>query len=114
MPTPAPPPLTAPHNDQETPRTIGPRRACLCGVALTQPARGRHRSSCSGPCRRRRQNLTRQLQRRHAWSHEWQRQATAGLIPADTAEMQIADITADIVELRTSLGDLPAPERTTP
>jgi len=105
MPPPAPSPLTAPRNAAEMPHNPGPRRVCLCGSALTQPARGRHRQSCSGPCRRRRQNLTRQLQRRHAWSKEWQRQATAGLIPADTAATQIADVTADIEELRTWLGE---------
>jgi hypothetical protein len=80
------------------------RRVCCCGRLLPPSQNiGRPRTTCSTPCRRRSDVVTRKIRRRQQWIAEWRAQADAGAVAADDAEDAVALLLQDIDELGRSL-----------
>jgi len=69
---------------------------CPCGAALTQPATGRPRRTCSDACRRKLDHLRRKRRRREAWRAEWLRLAAVGRITQTQARLEVAALDRDL------------------
>src|SRR5262245_28405431 len=80
-------------------------RLCLCGRVIPAARSGRPRLTCSAPCKLRRDQLLKAIDRRRGWIALWQLNR-AGYDRAEVGAA-VVDLEADIEDLLSALRGLP-------